>query len=725
MADGYIGIDEPTTIDKRADTEELTVNSTLVHRERIQVTGTTAAAIADPVNAVPSSSAYGLPTREVRSNQTSSGALGALNAAVTIDAQDAGQVVFEIDTGTLVGTVSFEATLDDSTWFSVLVLPENNGGITSGLTAFGTRGHFANSGYSQVRMKVTAYTSGTSNARLEASRTAGVVQIGNIAPSASVDIGETTEAEATGDGSIIAILKRLRTLLGSLGLDATLTAIRDRLPAALVGGRLDVVVGAALPAGTNNIGDVDVLTLPALAAGTNNIGDVDVATVPAPLSTTGGGTEATALRVTLANDSTGVVSIDDNGGSLTVDGAVAVTNAGTFVTQENGAALTALQLLDNIVHTEDEASADGQSGVPSMAVRKATPANTSGADGDYEMLQMSAGRLWTSATIDAALPAGDNNVGNVDIATVPAPLSTTGGGTEAAALRVTLANDSTGVVSVDDNGGTLTVDGTVTADTELPAAAALADNAANPTAPAVGAFNMVYDGTNWDRLPGTSADGALVNLGANNDVTVTGTVTANLAAGTNNIGDVDILTIAAGDNNIGNVDIVTGPTGANALAVQGTVAHDGAAAQNPVSVGGTAETPDDSAPANQTSADGDVTRIVTDRDGAVYTHPHPPRIWHVASEYTTQQTDATVKAAPGAGLSLYITDIYIACNAAVTVTLEESTTTLKFRYYAAGQGDGVSKNFTVPIKIAANTLISVTTSAAVTCTVVVCGYTAP
>ena len=41
--------------------------------------------------------------------------------------------------------------------------------------------------------------------------------------------------------------------------------------------------------------------------------------------------------------------------------------------------------------------------------------------------------------------------------------------------------------------------------------------------------------------------------------TVTGTVTIGTAlpAGTNNIGDVDVLTIAAGDNNIGNVDIVT------------------------------------------------------------------------------------------------------------------------------------------------------------------------
>lgn len=64
------------------------------------------------------------------------------------------------------------------------------------------------------------------------------------------------------------------------------------------------------------------------------------------------------------------------------------------------------------------------------------------------------------------------------------------------------------------------------------------------------------------------ANGVLVDLGANNDVTVT-----SIAAGTNNIGDVDVLTIAAGDNNIGNVDIVTVPAdpfGADADAASAT-----------------------------------------------------------------------------------------------------------------------------------------------------------
>lgn len=49
-----------------------------------------------------------------------------------------------------------------------------------------------------------------------------------------------------------------------------------------------------------------------------------------------------------------------------------------------------------IAKAEDAASADADVGVPAMMVRKATPANTSGTDGDYEMLQGSNGALWTA-----------------------------------------------------------------------------------------------------------------------------------------------------------------------------------------------------------------------------------------------------------------------------------------------------------------------------------------
>lgn len=51
--------------------------------------------------------------------------------------------------------------------------------------------------------------------------------------------------------------------------------------------------------------------------------DVDVTRLPAPLATSGAGTEAAALRVTIANNSTGLVGVHDNNGSITIDGNVA------------------------------------------------------------------------------------------------------------------------------------------------------------------------------------------------------------------------------------------------------------------------------------------------------------------------------------------------------------------------------------------------------------------
>lgn len=56
----------------------------------------------------------------------------------------------------------------------------------------------------------------------------------------------------------------------------------------------------------------------------------------------------------------------------------------------------------SLVKLEDVASAGGDAGVPAMAIQSATPADTAGTDGDYAMLQMSAGRLWTAAAVTAA-----------------------------------------------------------------------------------------------------------------------------------------------------------------------------------------------------------------------------------------------------------------------------------------------------------------------------------
>lgn len=122
--------------------------------------------------------------------------------------------------------------------------------------------------------------------------------------------------------------------------------------------------------------------------------------------------------------------------------------------------------------------------------------------------------------VGEALPAGGNNIGDVDVLTLPA---------------LPIGGNTIGAVNQAGAPWSVTISGTPTVDSELPAAVALADNAANPTAPAVGAFGMIWDGTTWDRLPGDSANGADVDV----------TRLPALPAGTNNIGDVDVLTLPA------------------------------------------------------------------------------------------------------------------------------------------------------------------------------------
>jgi hypothetical protein len=89
--------------------------------------------------------------------------------------------------------------------------------------------------------------------------------------------GANADAAATA-GSTGSMQAKLRLLTSQL--DAVKTAV-ETLDNTVAGTELQVDVVGALPAGTNNIGDVDVLTLPSIPAGTNNIGDVDVASIAA------------------------------------------------------------------------------------------------------------------------------------------------------------------------------------------------------------------------------------------------------------------------------------------------------------------------------------------------------------------------------------------------------------------------------------------------------------
>jgi hypothetical protein len=227
----------------------------------------------------------------------------------------------------------------------------------------------------------------------------------------------------------------------------------------------------------------------------------------AALSVVGGGVEVTAVRVTLASDSTGLISVDDNGGSLTVDGTVAL-GAGTAEIGKLAAGVANIGDVDVLTI----AAGDNNIGNVDIVTLPALVAGTANI-GDVDVLTLPALVAGTANIGDVdvlTIAAGDNNIGNVDIVTlpalvagtanigdvdiltVPAPLSTTGGGVEATALRVTLASDSTGLVSVDDNGASVTVDTafvTVSTDVTRPADTAvyavndaLSDSTSAPTA---------------------------------------------------------------------------------------------------------------------------------------------------------------------------------------------------------------------------------------------------
>lgn len=134
--------------------------------------------------------------------------------------------------------------------------------------------------------------------------------------------------------------------------------------------------------------------------------------------------------------------------------------------------------------------------------------------------------------------------------------------------------------------------------------------------------------TNAGVAPVDAAAGLKVDLGADNDVTVTGTVTANLSATDNAVLDdialdteaiktaVEIIDNAIAGSEM-QVDVVTMPT----TTVTGTVAHDSADSGNPHKIGAKAE----SAVSTATLvADGDRTDLYADIDGVLIVRSDRP-----------------------------------------------------------------------------------------------------
>ena len=162
--------------------------------------------------------------------------------------------------------------------------------MTSACWAAGTT-----SDYNPVTETLTDY----SNANLTRAILAGRSSVGG---------GTYYNVKVNPAGSIITAIGDITGIVGqntmANSLPVAIASDQTGVPITDNGGSLTVdgtvAIGTALPAGTNNIGDVDVLTLPSIT----------LASQANPFST--------------------AIPVSDNGGSITVDGTVAATQSGTW-----------------------------------------------------------------------------------------------------------------------------------------------------------------------------------------------------------------------------------------------------------------------------------------------------------------------------------------------------------------------------------------------------------
>ena len=161
----------------------------------------------------------------------------------------------------------------------------------------------------------------------------------------------------------------------------------------------------------------------------------------------------------------------------------------------------------------------------------------------------------------------------------------------------------------------------------------------------------------------------------------------------------------------------------------GTVADDATTPSNPVMIGGKAVETDGTDPTS-VSAEADVAILRTTRDRRLLVCPEHPYAWSVSpAAYSAAQTDTEIKAAPGANLSLYITNIIVSNGAtAGTITFEEDTASAKTKKLATlyvGINGGAVMSFSTPIRCTANKNFGITSVTVTTHSVTINGYTAP
>jgi len=329
---------------------------------------------------------------------------------------------------------------------------------------------------------------------------------------------------------------------------------------------------------------------------------------------------------------------------------------------------------------------------------------------------LSSGTVTTVSTVTnlsqlggAAINMGE---GTIDTGTQRVTLATDDDGV---AHLATIAGDTTsldGKITACNTGAVVISSGTITAVTAISNALPAGTNAIGKLAANSGVDIGDVDVTSV--IPGVAA----TNLGKAEDAGHTTGDVGVMALGVANTADANIS-----GTTLDYTPISTDLTGC--VRITGKVAHDGADTGNPIKVGGKAYSFDGTVPGTAV-AEADRAHFITDLYGRQYVETAHPRYFNARADYAGAQTNATVQAAPGAGLKLYITDIMISNGAtAGNITLlDGSGGTVIWEIYPAIAG-GCVANFKTPIVLTANTLLAITSTTVTTHSVAVQGYIAP
>ncbi|MHA2063734.1 MAG: hypothetical protein ACXABY_05045 [Candidatus Thorarchaeota archaeon] len=568
------------------------------------------------------------------------------------------------------------------------------------------------------------------------------------------------------DDPAVVDLAAIEVLLGTIDTDTSSMSTNLSTIAGAVSTEMQCDIVAALPSGTNaigklapnsgvDIGDVDVTSLiPGVgatslgkavdtAAGATDTGVAMLAIRDDALTTL---TPIDGDYVNLRVSSTGALHVTGAGGGTqyNIDDALGATDTVTLAGVVRDDSLTTLTEADGDVsvlrvsstgalhvtgggggteYTEDVATANPIVGTATLMERDDALSAVTPSEGDWIGLRGSAeGALWVQDfNSDAALAL----LGTMDTDT-----GVIAGAVAAGQMQVDIVADSAGLAT------------DAKLDTIITALQIMDDwddanycnvNCNIAGVDIVGGAGIVAAGV--QRVTLASDDPAVVDLAAIEALLVTidadtSSMNTNLAtiagavAGTEM--QVDIVSSATLDVSGATVTVDLGVN--NDVVAAGDIAHDAADSGNPLKVGFKAYNTDGTAPGTAV-AEGDRANGISDVYGRQLVTTSHPNLWDATENNATAQTNNQLKAAPGAGLSLYITDIIISNGAtAGSVKIVEDTAgtpvdRIEEMYFAAN--GGISKRFETPIKITANTDVGFTSTTVTTHSVTLSGYIAP